>query len=1022
MGSDFHMADYSLALIDRLVVVGRWMLSRFPQATWCPPPVDVEEHDHPHQQNTLVYLGRLAEHKGLQGLVRSLRLLPDHRLVLIGNGHLRDDLLQIAKEEGVDDRLDLVYGDLRATRHLGKGDTFVLASAGEGASISLVEALGAGMKVVATEVGDATWLAKERGVPVALIPNDSPEAIMRGVLHTQLLPDASSLPPQYSLSYFKHVWKGTIPLADADYVRAVESVPRVSVVMPVWGYKHLMDGAIHSILSQMDDLEVVLVDDGNQDDTYDLMRGWEGKDARIKAVKQPENLGLSGARNRGIREAGAPLVALLDPDDRYIPGFLERRAAYHEENPDVLLSFGWALAVKDGVPLGVMYSHDYCPDVQTGTNQVYCQSVMVPRWAFVAAGGNEPHWRYAEDWGTWARLAAAGATHYDQALAYELHSHGEQRSRVGDKMPVQYEMNARVAYHNAFCMGYDRPLRILCVVPDLFPNGGQRVALTVVEGLVKLGHQVDVASLWPMTAYRDPRWDTCGARVSHIQAEDLVAPEIAREYDVALIHGWIGSNQLPMTHLDLPALCVHHSTEVDNRPPIPDRIRIHAAVAPWGRARYAFENEGDAGQPSTLSIGNGVDTDEIMSIVVGKEESRRRLGLDAEAKILLCVTRADNEKGGHILAEMAERIVMRGWNLVVIGVQRGQPQYETVEPALRRAGAVSLGPLSHEDVVRWMDASDVLLVPSRREARSLAIMEALVVGRPVVVSVNAAPTEQVAGLFIVDSPEPDLLLSGCEEALADGVEVGPVPPAWSWGNIVRQYDAMLRMISLRDKWYAAEAMLDRHYERQSLEVSLCVEGDDAVALGQMIEATLVQDGTRVTSGAAIALSLSADGALLSVGRGDEKLGDVYLSPVAYGSSPLGSVLCYPPINVSPVNLGERIVCVGDVPCAPGWLHLRSLSGPQDLEGAALVVASSWLDTLYALLAGVPVAAVDNGWGLIFSHYNGVVASRGDIQQEITKHLSRVGFYAQNIRDHAHRLFSSNGRLSAAITKMLERDP
>lgn len=103
---------------------------------------------------------------------------------------------------------------------------------------------------------------------------------------------------------------------------------RVSVVMPAYNAAATIEASMRSVLAQTHaDVELVVVDDGSRDDSWERVRGIADGDARVVALRQP-NGGVAAARNTGIEAASGEYIAFLDSDDRWAPAKLETQLAW----------------------------------------------------------------------------------------------------------------------------------------------------------------------------------------------------------------------------------------------------------------------------------------------------------------------------------------------------------------------------------------------------------------------------------------------------------------------------------------------------------------------------------------------------------------------------------------------------------------------------------------------------------------------------------------------------------------------
>ena len=108
--------------------------------------------------------------------------------------------------------------------------------------------------------------------------------------------------------------KTKISLAFCSLIRTFANM-KLSVIIPVYRVEDTLDRCVESVLCQsVDEMEVILVDDGSPDQCPAKCDLWAEKDARIRVIHK-ENGGLSDARNAGIDIAQGDFITFVDSDD-----------------------------------------------------------------------------------------------------------------------------------------------------------------------------------------------------------------------------------------------------------------------------------------------------------------------------------------------------------------------------------------------------------------------------------------------------------------------------------------------------------------------------------------------------------------------------------------------------------------------------------------------------------------------------------------------------------------------------------
>ncbi len=182
-------------------------------------------------------------------------------------------------------------------------------------------------------------------------------------------------------------------------------IPELSVVIPSRNRWPLLRRAIASALGQTGvELEVIVVDDGSTDGSREQLEALD--DPRVRVLRQARG-GVAAARNRGIAQAGAPWVALLDDDDLWAAGKSRRQLDLLAERD---AEIAWSSAVVTDADLAfkrVLPAPDDGDPVASllGSNTIGTpSSVIARRSALEAIGGFDERFSVLADWDAWLRL------------------------------------------------------------------------------------------------------------------------------------------------------------------------------------------------------------------------------------------------------------------------------------------------------------------------------------------------------------------------------------------------------------------------------------------------------------------------------------------------------------------------------------------------------------------------------------------------------------------------------------------
>ena len=126
-------------------------------------------------------------------------------------------------------------------------------------------------------------------------------------------------------------------------------MPKVSIIIPVYNVEDYLAQCLDSIINQtFTDIEIICVNDGSTDNSYNILQHYQNYDARIKIINK-KNGGLSSARNAGLDTAKSKYVYFIDSDDYCSTTTIETCYNNAEKNNSdvVIFDFVWTTPPND---------------------------------------------------------------------------------------------------------------------------------------------------------------------------------------------------------------------------------------------------------------------------------------------------------------------------------------------------------------------------------------------------------------------------------------------------------------------------------------------------------------------------------------------------------------------------------------------------------------------------------------------------------------------------------------------------
>ena len=259
-----------------------------------------------------------------------------------------------------------------------------------------------------------------------------------------------------------------------------EKTVTVSVIIPSYNHAAFVKEAIESVLSQSyQDFECIIADDCSSDNSPEVIDSID--DPRIRKYLLKENLGAVPILQFLIEKANGRYIALLNSDDVWCPGKLEKQVEFMEANPEYAACFTWADMIdENGKEVDIKKYHfanvfyqrnrkqgEYFKSFFEEGNFLCHPSVLIRKKIYDELGYYNPIYRQVPDFEYWIRILNHYPIHIlEEVLARHRRFMGESENTSAP--------TARNAVRNYNELAFIFKNMFLVMKDDIFLDGFQK--------------------------------------------------------------------------------------------------------------------------------------------------------------------------------------------------------------------------------------------------------------------------------------------------------------------------------------------------------------------------------------------------------------------------------------------------------------------------------------------------------------------------------------------------------------------
>lgn len=479
----------------------------------------------------------------------------------------------------------------------------------------------------------------------------------------------------------------------------------ISVIMPCWNREDLIGQAIESVRAQTwRNWELVVVDDGSTDGSEAVI-GRCGADPRIRCIRQNHG-GVSAARNRGLAESRGAIIAYLDSDNVWYPGYLAAVARIFAAEPDTECAYGAML--HEGARAGrrSLRFRPFDRSVLREGNYIDLSAFSHRRELVDRYGGFDPALTRLVDWDLILRYTADGAPRQIPVVAA--------RCRDGDRPRVgSTESDA----HNRFLIRrksesrIERPIRVLYML-DHYPQLSESYVEAEIRYMRRRGVHVEVWSeIEPVSPFPTD---------VPVHRGELAAAMAAALPDILHVH-WLGSaaRYLPtLAGAGLPITVRAHGFDYKA-----DLARRLAAIPQVSRV-FLFPHQADALEAAS---------DKIRTVRVAFDTRLFAPALRKDPRLVVRTAAGLPTKDLDLVLRLARRLASHKFMLVMSRCNLQEAFVDEISRLKEQMGSPAeiVVDMPREEVARLVGEAGIYLhtcSPRTRYGMPVSICEAMATG------------------------------------------------------------------------------------------------------------------------------------------------------------------------------------------------------------------------------------------------------------------------------------------------------